>query len=261
MEEMNVNTEKQFKVFKLIDLKPHPRNKTIYGDENNEKLEQLVRLIKEHGLRERIIVNDNGTIISGHRRFEALKILEYTEIECEVRHYENEIEELRDLVMCNVGRRQQTRVQQLREGEAIREVEAWKARQRSNLNLMQFTDTEQSSYSVEKGETRDIVAKIIGWGTGGKNSGKDYSLGRSALKEADRLREEGNEDLANIIITQINKRGAHAAYDFAFKVDIDELNDATMAGLRSGQISGRANTLPLKAEFDKTPNKKEEQIK
>ena len=256
-----MNTEKQFKVFKLIDLKPHPRNKTIYGDENNEKLEQLVRLIKEHGLRERIIVNDNGTIISGHRRFEALKILEYTEIECEVRHYENEIEELRDLVMCNVGRRQQTRVQQLREGEAIREVEEWKAKIRQKSVLKNSIVKEQSSLTSdeEKGQTRDIVAKIIGWGTGGKNSGKDYSLGRSALKEADRLREEGNEDLANIIITQINKRGAHAAYDFAFKVDIDKLNDVIMAGLRSGQISGRANTLPLKPEFDKSLKKKEEQ--
>ena len=257
-----MNTEKQFKVFKLIDLKPHPRNKTIYGDENNEKLEQLVRLIKEHGLRERIIVNDNGTIISGHRRFEALKILEYTEIECEVRHYENEIEELRDLVMCNVGRRQQTRVQQLREGEAIREVEEWKSKQRM-LATQKYNTKAKELCSValngKKGETRDIVAKIIGWGTGGKNSGKDYSLGRSALKEADRLREEGNEDLSNIIIAQINKRGAHAAYDFAFKVDINKLNDVTMAGLRTGQISGRANTLPLKPEFDKSLKKKEEQ--
>lgn len=259
-----MNVEKQFKIFKMTELKPHPRNETIYGEENNEKLKQLVQLIKEHGLRERMIVSNNGTIISGHRRFEALKLLGYTEIECEVRHYENEVEELRDLVMCNVGRRQQTRVQQLREGEAIREVEEWKAKQRMNIGINQYSPMEQSSIPLnneEKGTTRDIVAKIIGWGTGGKNSGKDYSLGRSALKEADRLREEGNEDLADIIITQINKRGAHAAYDFAFKVDINKLNDATMAGLRSGQISGRANTLPLKAEFDKTSNKKEEQLK
>lgn len=256
------DTHKIFKVFKLSKLKPHLRNKTIYGEEkNDETFDELVQLIKTHGLRTKIIVNENGVIISGHRRYRALLKLGYTEIECEVRHYENEMEELRDLVICNSGRRQKTRVQQLREGEAIHEVEAWKAKKRSELNLIQNTDKEQSSHSEEKGDTRDIVAKIINWGTGSKNSGKDYSLGRSALKRSDELRKEGNEDLADIIVTQINKRGAHAAYDFAFKVDIDKLNDVTMAGLRSGQISGRANTLPLKPEFDKSSKKKEEQQK
>lgn len=255
--------EKQFRTFKLTELKPHPRNKSIYGEnDTDEKYKQLVELIRVHGLRNRIIVNEDGVIISGHRRFRALKELGYTETECEVRHYDNPMEELRDLVMCNVGRRQQTRVQQLREGEAIHEVEAWKARQRMESGTNQYSPTDQSSLplnSIEKGETRDIVAKIISWGTGAKNSGKDYSLGRSALKESDRLREEGNEDLADIIITQINKRGAHAAYDLAFKVDINKLNDVTMAGLRSGQISGRANTLPLKPEFEKKPKKEEQQ--
>lgn len=255
--------EKQFRTFKLTELKPHPRNKSIYGEnDTDEKYKQLVELIRVHGLRNRIIVNEDGVIISGHRRFRALKELGYTETECEVRHYDNPMEELRDLVMCNVGRRQQTRVQQLREGEAIHEVEAWKARQRMESGTNQYSPTDQSSLplnSIEKGETRDIVAKIISWGTGAKNSGKDYSLGRSALKESDRLREEGNDDLANIIITQINKRGAHAAYDLAFKVDINKLNDVTMAGLRSGQISGRANTLPLKPEFEKKPKKEEQQ--
>ena len=38
---------------------------------------------------------------------------------------------------------------------------------------------EQSSVAdnEEKGETRDIVAKIINWGSGAKSSGKDYSKG------------------------------------------------------------------------------------
>ena len=42
---------------------------------------------------------------------------------------------------------------------------------------------EQSSLAdnEEKGRTRDIVAQIIAWGTGTKSSGKDYSLGRSAI--------------------------------------------------------------------------------
>lgn len=255
-----MGTDKQFKIFQLVDLRPHPRNTAIYGEkEDDETFFELVQLIKEHGLRTKIIVNEIGLIISGHRRYNALKELGYTEVECEVRHYDNEMEELRDLVICNSGRRQKTRVQQLREGEAIYEVEEWKANQRSELNLVQNADREQSSHSdnEERGRTRDIVAKIISWGSGSKSSGKDYSLGRAALKESDRLRREGNGDLADIIITQINKRGAHAAYDLAFKVNIEKLNDITMAGLRSGQISGRSNSLPLKPEFEKNGKGKE----
>ncbi len=255
-----MGTDRQFKVFRLTELTPHPRNKMIYGEkEDDGTFAELVNLIKEHGLRTKIVVNENGVIISGHRRYNALKELGYKETECEVRHYENEMEELRDLVICNSGRRQKTRVQQLREGEAIYEVEEWKANQRrisTQNNNRAVMEQSSMSDNDEKGTTRDIVAKIISWGSGTKSSGKDYSLGRSALKESDRLREEGNTDLADIIITQINKRGAHAAYDLAFKVDIGNLNDATKAGLRSGQISGRSNSLPLKPEFAKSPKEK-----
>lgn len=258
-----MNIDKQLKMFKLSELTPHPRNKLIYGGkEDDEAFSELVNLIKEHGLRTRIIVNEEGMIISGHRRFNALKELGYEETECEVRHYDNEMEELRDLVVCNSGRRQKTRVQQLREGEAIYEVEEWKAgiRQKSVLNNSVVKGQSSLTGNEEKGQTRDIVAKIISWGSGTKSSGKDYSLGRAALKESDRLRKEGNIDLADIIITQINKRGAHAAYDLAFKVDIESLNDVTIEGLRSGQISGRSNILPLKQEFVRKP-KKEESVK
>ena len=172
------------------------------------------------------------------------------------------MEELRDLVVCNSGRRQKTRFQQLMEGEAIYYVEEWKSNQRIIAAQNNKAAKELSSLTgnEEKGQTRDIVAQIISWGSGTKSSGKDYSLGRAALKESDRLRKEGDTDLADIIITQINKRGAHAAYDLAFKVDIENLNDATMAGLRAGQISGRSNILPLKQEFVKKP-KKEESVK
>lgn len=169
-----MGSDKQFRMFQLAELKPHPRNKVIYGEkENDETFEDLVGLIREHGLRTKIIVNEDGLIISGHRRYNALKELGYTEIECEVRHYDNEMEELRDLVVCNSGRRQKTRVQQLREGEAIYEVEEWRSKQRQEAGKNQYSLMEQSSITLktdDKGTTRDIVAKIISWGTGTKSS-------------------------------------------------------------------------------------------
>ena len=48
---------KVFKVFKLSELKPHPRNKTIYGEEkNDETFDELVQLIKTHGLRTKMFI-------------------------------------------------------------------------------------------------------------------------------------------------------------------------------------------------------------
>lgn len=246
-------TKKIYKVFPLNELKPHPKNVTIYGEK--EDISDLIDLIKKYGLRERIIVNEQGVIISGHRRYQALIELGYTEVECEVRHYDDEIGELVDLLNCNATRKK-TKVQRLREGEEFYRIEEIKSRERilSKQNNRAATEHCSLAGNDEKGETRDIVAKKIKWGA----SGKDFSLGRSALKKSDELRQQGNDDLADIIITQINKRGAHAAYDLAYKVDVDSLNDLTLSGLRSGQISGRAKILPLKPEFDKS--KKNEDI-
>lgn len=57
----------------------------------------------------------------------------------------------------------------IREGEAIHEVEAWKARQRmlaTQKNDRAAKDQSSLADNEEKGQTRDIVAKIISWGTG-----------------------------------------------------------------------------------------------
>jgi hypothetical protein len=238
---------KQLKRFKLSELRPHPLNKKIYGDiGNSEKCMELMKKISTYGYRNKIIVNENGVIISGHRRFMALKELaktypEFSEIECEVRHYDSEIEEALDLVMCNVKFREQTREQKLREGEIVYEVEAAKRKEKS----FNETNTENTQ------ELRDIVAKIIGWGAGGASAGRDYSRGRSALKEADRLRENGEMKIADMIVTQINRCSAKSAYNVAFKVDLEKLSPITMKGLCSGQIKGSTKSLPLKAEFRK----------
>lgn len=43
-----MNMEKQFKIFQISELKPHPRNRTIYGDENvDDTFSELVQLIKK----------------------------------------------------------------------------------------------------------------------------------------------------------------------------------------------------------------------
>jgi ParB/RepB/Spo0J family partition protein len=76
--------------FKVSDIKPHPKNSEIYDLSN---INDLVKSIDEVGLLQPLILNKNNQILSGHRRFEAIKILEWEEVNVEVRDIsENETE-------------------------------------------------------------------------------------------------------------------------------------------------------------------------
>jgi hypothetical protein len=68
--------EKKPSITEIIDLypeelKPHPINKTLYGDEEPD--DTLIDSILKNGQLEPIIITKNNVIISGHRRWLALK--------------------------------------------------------------------------------------------------------------------------------------------------------------------------------------------
>ena len=67
---------------KVDILEHHPKNSEIYDLSN---IEELVESINEVGLLQSIIVNEKYQILSGHRRFEAIKILGWKEIDVEVK--------------------------------------------------------------------------------------------------------------------------------------------------------------------------------
>lgn len=64
------------------DIKPHPLNSEIYSVSD---IEELSRSIDKIGLLEKIVVTSDLIIISGHRRFEAVKNIGLEKIEVEVR--------------------------------------------------------------------------------------------------------------------------------------------------------------------------------
>ena len=69
-------------VVKTKDLQHHPKNSDIYDLSN---IEDLVNSIREVGLLQPIIINKKNQILSGHRRFEAIKILGWDEVQVEVK--------------------------------------------------------------------------------------------------------------------------------------------------------------------------------
>ena len=63
---------------KLDEISPHPQNKEIYSISN---LSDLVESIKDVGLLEPIVINQKNQILSGNRRYEAIKKLNWKEVE------------------------------------------------------------------------------------------------------------------------------------------------------------------------------------
>ena len=69
---------------KISTLCPHPKQ-AIFPDLPPDELRRLAESMKR-GLDEPVEILPNGTIISGHQRIKAAKLLGWTEIRCWVRH-------------------------------------------------------------------------------------------------------------------------------------------------------------------------------
>lgn len=78
----------EIQVSKLI---PHPLNSQIY---RLTQLEDLIYSIGEVGLLQPIVINKVNQILSGHRRFEAIKKLGWEYVEVEVKDVDPESSDL-----------------------------------------------------------------------------------------------------------------------------------------------------------------------
>ena len=73
------------KKWKIIKLKPHPRQESIFCDVPDEELAALAENIKKHGLRDPVEILPDGTIICGHQRVRAAKLLGWKEVDVIIR--------------------------------------------------------------------------------------------------------------------------------------------------------------------------------
>lgn len=140
----------QIKERKISELQPHPRNESIYGDED---IKELAELIEKYGLIKPLIVTPTGKIISGHRRWKAVLSLGWETITVEERKFNDETTELEALLLENANREKSIE-QKCREGLT------WEAIERDNSRKRQGVK------GLGVGTTRDVVAKRVGLGSG-----------------------------------------------------------------------------------------------
>lgn len=210
------------------DLKPHPINNQIYGEED---IKELAEKIKESGWIKPLIIKPDGTVISGHRRLKACIMLGIEKVEYEVVHFNNKNEELERLLLENQSR-EKTNEQKIREGLMWEKVIKEKARLRqlSTLNN-QSVDKENFPYR-EQGQTRDRVAEKIDIG-----SGKTYDSAKKVVKEIDNLKEQGKKKDAEFVKTTLNE-SVNGAKNI-LKTDLSKIDEGLKDKVINKEISAK----------------------
>lgn len=83
---------------KVSDLKRHPLNEQIYGKKN---VDNLLKKIEKSGWIKPLVIKPDGTIVSGNSRHICAEMLNWSEVEVEVKGFSDEIEELETFLLEN----------------------------------------------------------------------------------------------------------------------------------------------------------------
>lgn len=112
---------------RLDELERHPKNDDLYGDEDLPA--DFVDSIREHGIREPLVVTPHGTIISGHRRAAAAEQVGLEEVPVRVEIFADRLSEWEAIVDYN-RQRKKSPAQIVNEADLLMEIERTRAKER-----------------------------------------------------------------------------------------------------------------------------------
>jgi hypothetical protein len=185
--------EKTVETRLIDDLKPHPRNAVLYGNEHEEFDEKLVASLKAGIWPGEIQVTTSNIIISGHRRCRHAIFAEIQEAKVWVRHDlpdDSAAPEVLEALLQGNLQRNKSNEQKLREFALWKEVEVEMAKAR-NGNQYKKVEAGEKHRPAKTGDARDLAAERVGF-----KSGSDAEKALKALKAADEAELSGDEQLA-----------------------------------------------------------------
>lgn len=238
----------EYKTMKISDLKPHPKNADIYGE--NEDVSDLVEKIKRSGQVHTLVVTSNNVVLAGHRRMRACKELGIVEVDVEIKDFDTPEQEI-EYIIDNNATREKSNEQKAREALVLkqtlsamakkRKISKLKQNQSSDMPKMaqreeQETDMPKSAHQEanigERGKTRDHVAKKVGF-----KSGHDVDRAIKTINKIDELNEEGRTEDAELLRGVMNNRGISAAENLAKNIDNVEIPQEARKDIQSGHKS------------------------
>lgn len=145
----------------IKDLRPHKLNKKLYG--NEELPGSFIESVRAKGILVPLVIKPDGTIISGHRRWQAALALKMEYVPVQVVEYKSELDEREAIIDFN-RQREKTFSQKMAEAEELEAIERERARRR----MLSGKSVEPSgNISLgSKGQSRDKVAAAVGLGSG-----------------------------------------------------------------------------------------------
>jgi hypothetical protein len=193
-EEQNEEKEKQVKDINSVILKldpkkfkAHDKNKDIYGPEKVD--EGLIDSIRQHGQLEPIVVDQDLKIISGHRRWRAIKEINRREKENKdfkpleakyvMKSYNSEEEREEAIVEFNKQRKKNP-LQIYNEAALLEPIYSERAKIRKDRNLLHYIDySDLSNRDEDYGRTLAKLARAVNLSEGSLFNlmyvGKKYS--------------------------------------------------------------------------------------
>ena len=200
-------------------LTPHPKNAIIYG---HEDVTLLAARIQQSNWIKPLVATSDHRIISGHRRWQAAKLLNLATVPVEYRAFENEQDELEAVLLENENR-DKTTEQKVREAQVWEEIE----KERAKLRQVAFLKQNQSTVPAnlpersEMGESRDKAAAKVGM------KARSYDKAKKVVDKADELRESGESEQADRLIEILNHKSVDKAFKQAARFDMNaQTNEA-----------------------------------
>lgn len=181
----------------VADLRPHPANHLIYGDNADE---DLVNSIRENGVLSPLLVTTAGILVSGHRRLDAARragLDEVPVIRCE-KTDELEVEAL----LIEANKQRQKNAEQIgREYVRLKEIEEEKAKRRMSEGAQGVVN------SSPPGKSRDLAAQKLGIGT------QRAERAAAVVREIDTLKASGEIEKAENLKSTLNTQSVNAAFE------------------------------------------------
>lgn len=154
----------------IEQVKVGKRIRKDYGD-----IISLADDINDRGLINPPVVTPDYELIAGERRLKALQRLDYKQIEVRVMSVEDYEHQLKIEISENEERKEFTYSERMDYAKQLERIEAKKAKERKKRKSF---DPDRGP--EQKGETRDIVGKAAGFG-----SGRQYSRAKYIYENAD----------------------------------------------------------------------------